>query len=85
MERLQDFQAIAIKRGFVQVEESEQGPVLWLRKETADAATQTHQRICLDSGANIATIYWMTAVGVVDSKTFRSISSMQDWFAAQPS
>lgn len=91
METLEAFQAAARERGFVAVEEgsievekSEAGNVLWLRKETQDAATRTHQLICIDSDANILTVYWMTAPGKIDSKTFRSASSLQEWFAAQP-
>jgi hypothetical protein len=81
MEKLQEFQAAAREGGFVAVEECDEGTVLWLRKETSDAATKTHQRICIDSQANILTVYWMNPVGKVDSKTFRSASSLQQWFA----
>lgn len=84
MEKLQAFQAAARDGGFVAVEECEGGSVLWLRKETADAATKTHQRICIDSLSNILTVYWMTTPGQIDSKTFRSASSLQEWFAVHP-
>jgi hypothetical protein len=83
MEKLQAFQTAAREGGFVDVEECEGGTVLWLRKGTSDAATQTHQRICIDSGTSSLTVYWMTALGKVDSKTFRSASSLQEWFASQ--
>jgi hypothetical protein len=83
MEKLQAFQAAAREGGFVDVEECDEGTVLWLRKGTSDKATQTHQRICIDSLANILTVYWMTAVGKIDSKTFRSASSLREWFASQ--
>jgi len=81
MEKLQEFQAAAREGGFVAVEECDEGTVLWLRKETSDAGTKTHQRICIDSQSNIMTVYWMNPVGKVDSKTFRSASSLQQWFA----
>jgi hypothetical protein len=84
MEKLQALQAAAREGGFVQVEECEEGTVLWLRKEVPDADTKTHQRICIDSMANILTVYWMNAVGKIDSKTFRSVSSLQEWFALHP-
>ena len=84
MEKLQALQAAAREGGFVQVEESEEGTVVWLRKETPDAGTNTHQRICIDSAANILTVYWMTAPGKIDSKTFRNVSSLQEWFALHP-
>jgi hypothetical protein len=84
MEKMQALQAAARQGGFVQVEESGEGTVLWLRKETADAATKTHQRICIDSMSNSLTVYWMTAPGKIDSKTFRNAPSLQEWFALQP-
>ena len=82
MDKLQELQIAARAGGFVDVEECEEGTVLWLRKETSDTATKTHQRICIDSAANILTIYWMTALGKVDSKTFRNAGSLQEWFAS---
>ena len=84
MEKLQALQAAARAGGFLQVEESEEGTVLWLRKEKFDAATKTHQRICIDSLANILTVYWMNALGKIDSKTFRNVPSLQEWFVLQP-
>jgi len=81
MERLQALQAAAREGGFVAVEESERGTVLWLRKEKFDAATKTHQRMCIDSLTNSSTVYWMTALGKIDSKTFRNATSLQEWFA----
>jgi hypothetical protein len=84
VEKLQAFQAAARKGGFVDVEECEQGTVLWLRKETPDAATNTHQRICIDSRANSLTVYWMSALEKIDSKTFRSVASLQEWFGVHP-
>ncbi|HEY4817816.1 MAG TPA: hypothetical protein VIH67_10335 [Candidatus Acidoferrum sp.] len=84
MEKLQAFQAAAREGGFVAVEECDEGTVLWLRKQTSDAATQTHQRMCIDSASNISTVYWMTSLGKIDSKTFRNVSNLQEWFALRP-
>ena len=81
MEKLQEFQTAAREGGFVTVEECDEGTILWLRKQTSDAVTKTHQRICIDSQSKILTVYWMTALGKVNSKTFRSASSLQEWFA----
>lgn len=81
MEKLQEFQDAAREGGFIAVEECDEGTVLWLRKQTSDPGTKTHQRICIDSQSNIMTVYWMNPVGKVDSKTFRSASSLQQWFA----
>ena len=84
MEKLQALQAAAREGGFVQVEESEEGTVLWLRKKKSDAATKTHQRMCIDGISNSLTVYWMTVVGKIDSKTFRNVPSLQEWFALHP-
>jgi len=91
MEKLQEFQAaareggfVAVEEGSVEVEKSEAGNVLWLRKEAPDAATKTHQLICIDSDANVLTIYWMSAAGKIDSKMFRNVASLQEWFASHP-
>jgi hypothetical protein len=81
MEKLQEFQAAARQGGFVAVGECDEGTVLWLRKETSDPATNTHQRICIDSQSSILTVYWMSILGQIDSKTFRSPLSLQEWFA----
>jgi hypothetical protein len=37
--------------------------------------------MCIDSMSNISTVYWMTALGKIDSKTFRNAPSLQEWFA----
>jgi hypothetical protein len=84
MEKLQDFQAVARGSGFVDVEECEEGTVLWLRKAVPDAETSTHQRICIDSGSKLVTVYWMTKLGKIVSKTFRNVPSLQAWFALPP-
>jgi hypothetical protein len=84
MKELQAFQAAARECGFVEVGECGEGTVLWLRKETQDATTKTHKRICIDSETNSLTVYWMTALGKIVAKTFRSVSSLQEWFALHP-
>jgi hypothetical protein len=84
MERLRAFQVAAREGGFVEVEESEEGTVLWLRKAAPDSATETHQRMCMDSLTNSATVYWMNVRGKIDSKTFRSAATLQEWFALSP-
>jgi hypothetical protein len=41
VEKLQALQTAAREGGFVQVEECDEGTVLWLRKKTSDAPTRT--------------------------------------------
>jgi len=84
MERLQEFQVAAREGGFVEIEECEDGTVLWFRKATADPASETHPRMCLDSLTNSLTVYWMNAEGKIDSKTFRDVAKLQEWIALIP-
>jgi hypothetical protein len=80
MERLQTFQTAARKCGFVELNESGGGTVLWLRRNAADSVRETHQRMCIDSLTKSATVYWMTVPGDLKSKTFRDVPALQEWF-----
>jgi hypothetical protein len=81
---LKTFQAAAHEGGFVDVRECEDGTVLWLRRETPDIGSKTHQRICMDSLTASATVYWMNNLGKVESKTFRAASLLREWLALDP-
>jgi len=83
VEGLQAFKNIAHDGGFVDLKESENGTVLWLRRESPDAATNMHQRICVDSVTNSVTVYWMTSLGKAESKTFRTPAGLSEWLASQ--
>jgi hypothetical protein len=80
MENLQAFQAAAREGGFVVVEESEKGTVLWLKKATPEA----EDRICIDSLTKSATVYWATIPWKINSKTFREASALQEWILSRP-
>lgn len=80
MERLQGFQNAARENGFVDVNESEEGTVLWLEKDTLDPAGHAHQRMCIDSVTDSVTIFWTPVSGKAKSKTFRDIPALQEWF-----
>ncbi len=80
MEELQKFQAAAREYGFVAAEESKDCTVLWFRKTAPDAPSGTHQRLCLDSMTRSATVYLTNARGLTDSKTFRSVDALCEWF-----
>ena len=84
MDRLQSFQTAAREGGFVVVNESEQGTVLWLKKSAPDSVREAHQRMCIDSLTNSATVYWMAVPGKVNSKTFRGVPALQEWFRLTP-
>jgi hypothetical protein len=82
MERLQAFQTAARESGFIKVKEGAQGTVLWLKKSAPDAARDPHQRMCIDSLTNSVTVYWTAAAGKINSKTFRDVVALQEWFKA---
>ncbi|MGB9432615.1 MAG: hypothetical protein WBQ89_10265 [Candidatus Acidiferrum sp.] len=77
MEGLQSFKNIAHDGGFVDLKESENSTVLWLRRQSPD------QRICVDSVTNSVTVYWMTSLGKAESKTFRTTAGLREWLASQ--
>jgi hypothetical protein len=84
METLQAFQTVARERGFIEVNEIVGGNVLWLRKNAPNTRRETHERMCIDSLTNSATVYWMTVPGKLNSKTFRGVAALQEWFELKP-
>jgi hypothetical protein len=75
MEKLKAFQDLARSHGFVDVEETDDGTVLWLKKPTANA----EDRMCLDSLTNSVTVFWATIPWKINSKTFRTVPSLEEW------
>ena len=49
MEKLQAFKTAAHEGGFVEMNESAERGVLWLKKRTPETARKTHQLMCIDS------------------------------------
>jgi hypothetical protein len=84
METLQGFQTVARERGFIEVNEIVGGTVLWLRKNASSTCREMHERMCIDSLTNSATVYWMTVPGKLNSKTFRGAAALQEWFELKP-
>jgi hypothetical protein len=80
MEKLQAFQIAAHQGGFVEMNESADRDVLWLKKKAPDTARETHQLMCIDGLTNRVTVFWTTLPGEVNSKTFRGVPALQQWF-----
>jgi hypothetical protein len=78
MEKPTSFQDVARKHGFVDVEETEDGTVRWLKRPTAIA----EDRMCIDSVTNSATVFWATIPWQINSKTFRVVAALEQWFAS---
>ena len=72
MVRLQAFETAARQSGFTKVSELGESNVLWFRKRTAE---------CMDGLTNSVTVYWMSAPVKVNSKTFRAVPALQEWFS----
>jgi hypothetical protein len=79
MTKPQEFQAVARRCGFIAVEDSEDGIVLWLKRATAEA----EDRICIDRSTNSATAYWATFPWKINSKIFREASTLQVWIMSR--
>lgn len=84
MEKLQAFKTAAHEGGFVEMNESAERGVLWLKKRTPETARKTHQLMCIDSRTKNVTVFWTTLPGEVNSKTFRGVSALQEWFEQRP-
>jgi hypothetical protein len=81
MANLQEFQAVARENGFIEVGKSEEGSTAWFRNATPDAGSDVHQRLCIDSLTNSATVFWESVPVKLNSMTFRTVSALRQWFA----
>ena len=80
MQGMKEFQSVALERGFVEVNDAEEGTVLWFRNATADAGSAVHKRLCVDSLTNSATVFWETGPSAkLNSMTFRTASALRAW------
>jgi hypothetical protein len=84
MMNLEAFQSAAREGGFVAEIGMGEGTVQWLRKIPPHMARDTHQRMCIDSMTNSMTVYWVGDVGKLNSKTFRNVSALEEWFQLEP-
>jgi hypothetical protein len=74
---VQKFNPVVRENDFVEVSKSKDGTTAWLRK------TSSNMSLCIDDLTNSATIFWETGGAQLGSKTFRTATSLQDWFALQ--
>jgi len=81
---LEAFQVAAREGGFVADIGMEKGTVQWLRKMPPRMARDTHQRMCIDTITRSVTVYWMGIPGTLNSKTFRDVPALQEWFQLEP-
>ena len=84
LDNIHTFQRAAHDNGFVEVNESQSGSVLWLRKKSSSSVKEAHQRMCIDGLTKSATVYWVCMPGKVNSRTFRDVRALQEWCKAEP-
>ena len=84
MMNLEAFQSAAREGGFVAEIGIGEGTVQWLRKIPPHMARDTHQRMCIDTMTSSATVYWVGVPGKLNSKTFRNVSALKEWFQLEP-
>jgi len=84
MVKLQAIRVAAAKDGFTEFKRVEDRSTVWLRNRLPDVGTNVHKRLCLDGLTNSATIYWQPVGAQFNSKTFRTVSSFQEWLGSHP-
>jgi hypothetical protein len=80
MNKLEQFQSAARENGYAKISEYAGGSAVWFRKAAANAGTDVHERLCIDSLTDSATVFWQSVSAKLNSKTFRTVSSLKDWF-----
>jgi predicted ATP-dependent Lon-type protease len=72
---LRRFRSVVRENDFIEVGECQDGTTSWFRKASAN------MRLCVDGVTNSATVFWASSPGQLASKTFRTVTSLKDWFA----
>ena len=72
---LHKFRSVVRENDFVEVGECQDGTTSWFSKASAN------MRLCVDDVTNSATVFWANGPGQLASKTFRTVTSLKDWFA----
>jgi hypothetical protein len=80
MNKHHDFQAAARENGYIEANVCGGGSAIWFRKASPDHGTEVHRRLCIDSLTGSATVFWQTVPAKLNSKTFRTVSSLRAWF-----
>jgi hypothetical protein len=80
MNTYHEFQLAARENGYERLSEYNGQGAVWFRKVMPDNNTDVHKRMCVDSLTNSATVFWSTSATHVNSKTFRTVASLRDWF-----
>ena len=82
--RVQAFRTAAREGGFVEINQYAYESVQWLWRKAPETARETHEHMCIDGVTNSVTVYWMGNPAGINSKTFRGIPALQEWFRLRP-
>jgi hypothetical protein len=74
---VQQFDLVVRENDFVEVSKSKDGTTAWFRK------AGSNMRLCIDELTNSAAVFWEAGPAQLGSKTFRTATSLRDWFALQ--
>jgi predicted ATP-dependent Lon-type protease len=77
MDIVQKLKLVVRENDFVEVGKSEAGTTSWFRK------VSSNMRLCIDDLTNSATVFWEAGAAQLGSKTFRTATSLREWFALQ--
>ena len=83
MRTFQEFQTVTRDLGFTTEKTCDGGTVLWLTRKSANSLLHSPERICIDSLTNSVTVYLPSKGGNMAARTFRSPSSLQEWFSGE--
>jgi hypothetical protein len=82
MNTIERFKSAALENGYCKTEEYESASVVWFTQLTPDTGREIRNRLCIDSLTDSVTVFWQTVPERLNSKTFRTVSSLEEWFGS---
>ena len=77
---LDRFKSAARENGYYKADKYQGGSVVWFTQMPSDGGRETLKRLCIDSLTDSVTVFWQTVPAKLNSKTFRTVSSLEEWF-----
>ena len=82
MNNVDRFKSAALENGHCKVDEYQSGSVVWFTQMTSDGGGEIRKRLCIDSLTDSVTVFWQTDAAKLNSKTFRTVSSLEFVYSA---
>jgi hypothetical protein len=82
MKNIERFQSAARENGYCKADEYESGSVVWFTQMPPDGGGEIRKRLCIDSLTDSVTVFWQTVPAKLNSKTFRTVSTLEEWFGS---